>query len=361
VDVIRLAPGDEPLVVALAGAMRDGLRLAARRPGRLGHLLRAARGSAEGRTPWPAALRRMRAHLPVVLARPDVVHVEWESAAVGLLPLFEALGCPVLVSSHGGIHIRPHAGDTRMAAAYPVMFARAAAVHCVSEAVRQEAMSFGLDPRRARVIRTAVDTDYFTPVPDGQDRPDGLRVVGVGELNWMKGYDDALRAVALLAGQGITLTYEIIGGEPAPSSGRPREGDRLRYLIKELGLEGRVRLLGRLPQERVRERLRAADVLLQASLSEGLPNTVLEAMACALPVVVTDCGGLREAVEHGVEGLVCPRRAPAELARALGALRDRRVALAMGQAGRARVCAQFMLAAQVDAFRRLYSELAAQG
>jgi glycosyltransferase involved in cell wall biosynthesis len=78
-----------------------------------------------------------------------------------------------------------------------------------------------------------------------------------------------------------------------------------------------------------------------------------------LPVVVTDCGGLREAVDDGVEGLVCPRRSPQALADALGSLRDRTLARRMGEAGRKRVCAEFALERQIDSFRRLYDEVVA--
>ncbi len=358
VDLVQLPDTAESGSAMLLGVVRDGLRLAARRPGRLMRLVRAAMAARTRHPGGPTPMRLLRSYLPVVLARPDVVHVEWETAAVGLLPLFEAIGCPVLVSSHGGIHVRPRAGDGRLAAAYPVIFTRAAAVHCVSDAVKEEAARFGLDRARARVIRTAVDTDFFTPAARRDGRPPGLRVVGVGELNWIKDHDDGLAAVAMLARAGVPVSYEIIGRAPRLASGRPSEQDRLLYLIGELGLEGSVRLLGELPQERVRDRLRTADALLQPSLSEGLPNTVLEAMACGLPVVVTDCGGLREAVDHGVEGFVCPPRAPRELADALAALCDRRRADEMGRAGRARVCAEFTLEAQVTAFKQLYEQLA---
>jgi colanic acid/amylovoran biosynthesis glycosyltransferase len=208
------------------------------------------------------------------------------------------------------------------------------------------------------VIRPAVDTDFFTPAPSDLRDPEGLRVIGVGRLNWVKGYDYALEAVASLVRAGVPVTYEILGGEPSARSGKASDRGRLLYLIHELGLEGRVRLLGKVSPEVVRERLRASDVLLQASLSEGLPTAVLEAMGCALPVVVTDCGGVREAVEHGVEGLVCPRRSPQTLADALGSLRDPALARKLGEAGRARVVADFTLEGQLESFRRLYGEVA---
>ena len=163
-------------------------------------------------------------------------------------------------------------------------------------------------------------------------------MIGVGQLNWMKGYDYALEAVASLVRDGVPVTYEILGGEPPATSGKPSDRGRLLYLIHELGLEGRVRLLGKVSQEVVRERLwafgrAAAGEPLRGPAEHGARGDGLRA-----PVVVTDCGGVREAVEHGVEGFVCPRRSPQALADALGSLRDRALARALGRrAGRGSV------------------------
>jgi colanic acid/amylovoran biosynthesis glycosyltransferase len=349
---VRLPRPDESALAALPRLIRDCLLLGLRSPRALLRLLRAVRRTRGGR------VRRLRSHLVVMLAKPALVHFEWESAALDYLPLFEACPFPVVVSSHGGVLVRPKIGDRRITLAYPTIFARAAAVHCVSEAVREEAVRLGLDRAKAHVIHSAVDLDFFSPAPRDVRDPDGLRVIGLGQLHWVKGYDYALEAVASLVRAGVPVTYEILGGDPA-SSGKPSDRGRLLYLIHELGLEGRVKLLGEVGPEVVRERLWASDVLLQASLSEGLPNAVLEAMACALPVVVTDCGGLGEAVEHGVEGFVCPRRSPQALADALGSLFDRALARKLGEAGRARAVADFALERQLESFRRLYAELAA--
>jgi colanic acid/amylovoran biosynthesis glycosyltransferase len=345
VELIRLSHGDDSRLVKALGLVRDGLALALRRPRRLRRVLRAVR-----------QLRLLRAALPLVRAEADIVHFEWESTALAFLPLFEVYGSPVVVSSHGGINIRPRMGDDRVAANYPLIFEKATAVHCVSEAILREATRHGLDPRKARVIHTAVDTDFFTP---GRTARGGqLRIVGVGELNWIKGYSDALEAIERLVSRGVPVSYDIIGGEPAGDRGKPSDRPRLLYLIHELGLRDRVRLLGELTQPEVRQHLQRSDVLLQASLAEGLPNAVLEAMACALPVVVTDCGGLREAVTDGVEGFVCPRRSPEALATALETLwRDPGLAGRMGEAGRARVLAEFTLPQQIESFVRFYESL----
>jgi glycosyltransferase involved in cell wall biosynthesis len=119
-----------------------------------------------------------------------------------------------------------------------------------------------------------------------------------------------------------------------------------------------VHLVGGLAREDVVARLRAADVLLHASLVEGIPNTVLEAMACELPVVASDCGGMREAVTDGVEGfLVAPREVHA-LAGALARLaRDPALGRRMGRAGRARVEDAFSPAREREAFLRLYRDV----
>jgi glycosyltransferase involved in cell wall biosynthesis len=355
VRLLRLpAEGDSRLIIA-AEVLWAGLRVLVSSPGRLLAVLRALR---RRRLRPREALAVLADGLLVLAARPDVLHFEWESAAVRSMPLLEARVCPVVVSVRGsGVNVRPHAGEGHLAAAYPEVFARATAVHCVSEAVCEEAARFGLERAKARVIHPAVDTDYFHPPAVADAAPEGLHVIGVGRLTWLKGYSDALEAVASLVREGVPVTYEIVGDEPTPDTGEASDRSRLLYLIHELGLEGRVRLLGDVEPEAVRERLWASDVLLQASLSEGLPNTVLEAMACGLPVVVTDCGGLREAVDHGVEGLVCPRRSPQALAESLGSLRDRAAARRMGEAGRERVCAEFTLDRQLASLRRLYDEV----
>jgi glycosyltransferase involved in cell wall biosynthesis len=110
--------------------------------------------------------------------------------------------------------------------------------------------------------------------------------------------------------------------------------------------------------DEVRDRLRSADAYLQSSVSEGHPTAVVEAMACGLPVVATDCGGTSEAVTDGVEGiLVAPRdwRAMAAGLRMLwhdAELRER-----MGRAGRARAEDEFEMERQSGRFVALYREV----
>ena len=99
---------------------------------------------------------------------------------------------------------------------------------------------------------------------------------------------------------------------------------------------------------------------LHASLAEGIPNVVLEAMACGVPVVTTDAGGVAEAVTDGVEGFVVPARRPELMAAALERLwREPELAARMGAAGRERVSRSFRADAQIEQFLDLYAGVTA--
>jgi glycosyltransferase involved in cell wall biosynthesis len=104
--------------------------------------------------------------------------------------------------------------------------------------------------------------------------------------------------------------------------------------------------------------LQRADVFVLASLSEGISNAVLEAMACGLPIVTTDCGGMREAITDGVEGFVVPVRDSESMANALEKLiADKVLRAEMGCRARERILGGFTLERQVEQFLAMYEEL----
>jgi glycosyltransferase involved in cell wall biosynthesis len=120
-----------------------------------------------------------------------------------------------------------------------------------------------------------------------------------------------------------------------------------------LGLTQQVDLLG--PREDIERVLAACDLFVLSSVSEGLPNTILEAMATGLPVVSTRVGGADELVEHGRTGLLVPpsdaEAMAGALARLAAAPQERQ---AMGMAGRQAVERHFSLRAMTDAYEDLY-------
>lgn len=307
--------------------------------------------SERGRDVSTTWIERFSRLLPFVGREWDVVYFPWNATAILYDSLMDKV--PAVISCRGAqVNVAPHHPQrTWLREGLGPAFHKAAAVHCVSAAIRDEAMQYGLDPAKAVIIRPAVDPDVFRPA-DGKNEDGGLlRLITTGSLIWRKGYEYALVAVRQLVDRGVPLRFDIIGSGP--------ENQRLLYTIRDLALDEYVFLHGRLSPADVVARLQAADVFLLASLSEGISNAVLEGMACGLPVVTTAVSGMAEAVDDGVEGFVVPSRDAAAMAEALSALwRDPELRRRMGAAGRIRVQRDFRLSDQADAFVDLFRSVA---
>jgi glycosyltransferase involved in cell wall biosynthesis len=137
--------------------------------------------------------------------------------------------------------------------------------------------------------------------------------------------------------------------------GEGPERPRLEYTIKDLRLNAHVTLMGKLLPGRVRDILQQSHIFLHTALSEGLPNGLIEAMSCGLPVIATCAGGTSEALEDGVQGVLVPTRQPKAISDALVNLgRDPNLCFRMGQAGREKVLQTFDLKEQAQQFQSLY-------
>ncbi len=326
-----------------------------------GAVVRSAPDLARMRRELPAGTsplercRRWNLLFPLAGRRFDVLYFPWNAAAIRFEPLF-ALGKPVVISCRGAqVNVAPHnPRRSEIRGALQRTFSKAARVHCVSRAILEEASRYGLDPEKARVIRPAVDPGFFRPAPKPAGGDSAFRIITTGSMIWRKGYEYALTALKILLDRGVDARFEIIGDGP--------ERARVLYSARDLGIADRVVCAGTRPPGEVLERLRGADVFLLSSLSEGISNAVLEAMACGMPVVTTDCGGMREAVNDGIEGFVVPVRDPQAAAGALHRLAaDPDTRNRMGRAGRDRVLREFRLRDQVAAFAELLHEAASAG
>lgn len=343
--------------------VRGGLRLLLTAPRRLVRLVRGVlRVPRAARRRYGGALGLLALCLPLARFRPDVVHFEWHTAAVDYLPLFDVWGCPVVTSSRGSdMNVYPHVpGMAHYAQRLPEVLRRVSAVHFVSEALKREAVELGLDPAKAWVVRPSVDPEVFRPANGTPARDDGvLRVIGVGLLRWEKGHEYALEAIRVLLDRDVPAHLEIVGSVPGEWEGRSGERERILHTVDDLGLDEHVSLHGHASSAEVSARLQASDVLLHASVTEGIPNVVVEAMACAIPVVATRCGGIPEVVSDGVEGLLVATRDPEAIAEALSRLwHDPALRARMGAAGRVRVHSEgHTLDDEHGAFVEMYREV----
>ncbi len=194
---------------------------------------------------------------------------------------------------------------------YRWLYPRGDAIVCPSEAVRDDlARSFGVPRERLHTIPNPVDAEAVRLEADrgGSPYPDaGPNVVAVGRLVAQKGFPRLLDAFAIVAVRVPEAQLWIVG-----------EGEERSALLgraSDLGIYDRVHMIGF--QENPFRWMRHANVFVQSSLFEGLPNVLLEALACGVPVVVVDePGGTREILE-GVSGARRVGGTPGELATAI--------------------------------------------
>lgn len=201
-------------------------------------------------------------------------------------------------------------------------------------------------PSKVQVIYNGIDVDRFKPRSEG--KPFAMRAIHVARLNPVKDQATLLRAVRLVVDQLPEFQLDIVGDGPAAAM--------LHSLREELALDANVHFHGM--QDDIPQRLQQADMFLLSSISEGVSLTLLEAMACGLPIVATNVGGNPEVVDHGQTGLLIGPRDPQALAKAVNWLcQNADEAQRMGHAGRKRVEQTFSLRAMVSNYENLYREL----
>ena len=224
---------------------------------------------------------------------------------------------------------------------------------CVSNGVRDYLGAGGFPRDKLTVIPNGVDAPRFARRDPALKKtlgldPDVPLVTAIGRLHEQKGMSYLLRAASSIRHSDSKCHVLIVGHGPLD--------DELRALARQLRIDDRVTFLGFCDD--VPRVLAATDVFVLASLWEGMPNAVLEAMAAGLPVVATRVEGTVDLIEDGRTGvLIMPKDVPGLATALLRLLRDPARARALGDAAQAHARTHFPLDAMVRRHEQLYADL----
>jgi glycosyltransferase involved in cell wall biosynthesis len=240
------------------------------------------------------ALRVLRLRDELRRLRPDVVISFMDSTNVLTILASRGLGIPVIISERN--NPRRRAVGLVWTTLRSLLYRRADALVVQSSALRDWAREVAVDAR-VYIIPNPINPEFNSAAKAAHRRGNGHIVVAMGRLVRQKGFDLLIEAFARCAGQHPEWSLIILGeGE---------ERSNLESLIVATGLQERVRLAGKVPHPS--QILGQADLFVLSSRFEGFPNALMEAMACKLAVISTDCpNGPRDIVRDGVDGLLIP-------------------------------------------------------
>jgi sugar transferase (PEP-CTERM/EpsH1 system associated) len=282
--------------------------------------------------------------------RPHVLHTHsWGTLLEGIVA-GRLAGVPLIVhGEHGTLQLQP-----RQVRAQRWAWRRADHLLSVSSRLAERmSTTVGVPLSDIRVIRNGVDLTRFASIGEparehyGVGEPDAVVVAAVGRLVPVKDHASLIDAIAILQRRGRKVVAVIAGDGPLRAE--------LEAQIARLGVAHAVRLLGhRSDVERV---LASADVFVQCSVSEGMSNTILEAMASGLPVVATRVGGADEMVRDGITGALVPAGDATQLADALDRLvGSPELRQSFGRAARRRTEDEFSLHGMVQRYQAFYRD-----
>ena len=232
--------------------------------------------------------------------------------------------------------------------------ARTARIVGCSEGVRQVLLGMGMPAQRTIAIPNGIRLDPFDGAAAQPFAARAPGIVMVARYSKQKDHATLLRAVALLAERGLHPQVQLAGG------GKTIHRKPLEKLAAELGLEAQVQFLGVVRD--VPQRLMAHQVCVLSTHYEGMPLALLEGMAAGCAVIGSDVPGVREALEHGVDGLLVAESDPAALADALERLlRDTDAAAVMAANARAVALQRHGRALMNERYEQLFLQLAREG
>lgn len=234
----------------------------------------------------------------------DIVHVQWPIPnGLGALFLKKIYGVPYINTIHGE--------EVYLAKRYHMQFALRWLVNNSSKtitnssATRNACVDAGLDEDKLEVIPFGVDTDFFRPI-DVPRTDNYFHILSVGYLIERKGHEYLIRAMKEILKERDDVRLKIVGSGPL-------EG-KLKSLISELDLEEYVEIIKNVSDDELLKLYNSSDVFVLPAVvdsqgnTEGLGVVLLEAMACGIPVIGSNIGGIPDIIKNGETGLLVEQK-----------------------------------------------------
>jgi len=230
----------------------------------------------------------------------DMIHVQW--------PIPNGLGALFLKKLHGVHYINTiHGEEVHLSKRYNMLFALRWLVNNSSKtitnstATRKFCLEAGLDGEKINIIPFGVDTEFFRPLDVYKDE-NIFQILSVGYLIERKGFEYLIRAMPQVLKEHKHVRLKIVGSGPLEA--------KLKELIYELSLGDEVEIVKNVSDGELLMIYNSADLFVLPSIvdsqgnTEGLGVVLLEAMACGLPVIGSDVGGIPDIINEGISGLL---------------------------------------------------------
>ena len=279
----------------------------------------------------------------------DVYHFGYSGIAAFYLPVIHSLNGRIVVSCRGTAENIKPLSETGRISKLRALFERADKIHCVSTSMVNTIQQYKAPVSKIFINRPAVDINFFSRRSDYSPSKT-IRILSIGRLVFQKGFMIGILAMQELNRMFCNFEWVIMGDGP--------EDEELLFNIHLMGLDDKIKLAGKKIKDEVLKGYESADIFFLPSVSEGIANVVIEAMAMELPVVSSSCGGLKELIADGKNGLLCKNYDYKAMAKALYDLSinfEKRKAL--GKDARKTIEKDFSLERYIDVFEQHYYEL----
>lgn len=243
--------------------------------------------------------------LKLINQTPDIYYTTWAYPdAYATMCIARKKGCPYILRVHGS-DINVLGEMLTIKKRVKEVIENAALVIAPSQALKIRMVELGIDTSRVKVVYSGVDENKFAP-EDPIECCSTLKILSdgvpkllyIGNLKRSKGVIDLVLAASKLVQSGKNFKLFVIG------VGADRA--KLKQVITDNNLQSYVQLVGKVPHDRLGKWINACDVLCLPSYGEGMPNVILEGLACRTKIVATRVGGIPEAIVEHQQSLVEP-------------------------------------------------------